>query len=292
MDRQALQLSVIIPTCGRPAILREVLGALRKQTLSQEFEIVVVNDGGTSEAAELANNFGARYYEQKRSGPATARNLGIHQAKGRVVLLLGDDTIPEERTLEEHLKVHQSRQGVAVVGLIDWHPSLLPSPFLDFLLQGGGQFSFYKMRDPEDAGYDFFYSSNLSLERRWLVEDKFDTSFPDAAFEDKELGYRLAKKGLRIVFRPEARVLHLHQYDMQSYLKRMRCVGRSAVHFLSRCPDLKIRLTYAPFTMIWGGYFMAEVYAGLLARFGLTERIRWKGQIMRAYLEGFRETFR
>lgn len=287
-----MQLSVIIPTCDRPAILREVLGALRKQTLSQEFEVIVINDGGTHEAAEVANGFGARYYEQERSGPATARNLGIHYAQGRVVLFLGDDTIPEERTLEEHLRVHQSRQGVAVVGLVDWHPSLLPSPFLDLLLRGGGQFSFYKLRDPEDAGYHFFCSSNLSLERRWFVEDKFDTLFPYAAFEDKEMGYRLSKKGLRIVFRPEARVLHLHPYDIQSYLERMRRVGRSAVHLLSRCPDLEVRLTHAPFTLVWGGLFVAEIYASLLARIGPTERIRWKGQIVRAYLEGFRETFR
>lgn len=284
-----MQLSVIIPTRDRVELLAQVLAALREQTFRGEFETVVVNDGGNSAAKEVARKFGARFLEQPSSGAAAARNRGMDNARGKWLLFLGDDTIPTATTVEEHLSVHRERPGIAVVGQIDWHPSLLPSAFLEFLLRGGGQFSFHKIADREDAGYRFFYASNLSLEKRWLEEERFDTAFPDAAFEDIELGYRLCRKGLRVVFRPEARVLHYHPYDLPSYLERMRRVGRSAVRFLARCPEPSARWTYAPFSMFPGGWTVGGLYAHVLSEAGPTEKLRWKGRILKAYLSGYRE---
>ncbi|MCK5417713.1 MAG: glycosyltransferase, partial [Desulfobacterales bacterium] len=87
--------SVIVPTFNRPHMLKEALGSILSQTY-RDFEIIVVNDGGT-DVSELIQNFQdprIKYFQQKRTtGPAAARNTGIKNAAGRYIALLDDDDI-------------------------------------------------------------------------------------------------------------------------------------------------------------------------------------------------------
>ena len=71
--------------------------------------------------------FALRYFRQEAAGPGTARNLGIEQAAGELVLFIGDDILADERLLEEHLLAHAATpgSGAAVLGHIDW-PATMP----------------------------------------------------------------------------------------------------------------------------------------------------------------------
>ena len=65
--------------------------------------------------------FALRYFRQEE-GPGAARNLGIEQAAGELVLFIGDDILADERLLEEHLLGARGRPapGAAILGHIDW----------------------------------------------------------------------------------------------------------------------------------------------------------------------------
>ncbi|MEP7199108.1 MAG: glycosyltransferase family A protein, partial [Chloroflexota bacterium] len=80
-------LSVIIPAYNAAPTLGDCLRALRQQSFAHDqYEVIVVDDGSTDETAAMAEQCGARIVRQPKRGPAAARNLGVTQARGEVVL--------------------------------------------------------------------------------------------------------------------------------------------------------------------------------------------------------------
>ncbi len=243
-----MRLSVILPTYNRGEMLGRTLRGLLDQTLpATQYEIVVVDDGSTDATPQVIADVGApasrlRYFRQDNKGPAAARNYGVREARGDIVLFTGDDCIPDRRLLEEHLRAHDAEGDVGVVGHIAWHPELKVTAFMMFL-EEGVQFGFRRIEDPDNAPYWAFYTSNCSLQRHWLEEaGGFDEDFRYAAWEDIELSYRLSSRGFRIIYRPAALTYHLHAVTVEGYLQRQRLSGQSAVIFWRKHPELKEQL--------------------------------------------------
>jgi GT2 family glycosyltransferase len=246
-----VRLTVVVPTHNRSEMLGRALRELLDQTASPEtYEIVVVDDGSTDETAKVVEAVGApeerlRYFRQESKGPAAARNLGVREAKGRIVVFTGDDCLPDRGFVQEHLRAHDEAGDVAVVGYVTWHPEVERTPFMAFL-ELGPQFGFGKIEDPENVLPWHFYTANCSVRRHWIEEaGGFDEDFKHAAFEDAELAYRMQKLGLRIVYRPAAKTYHHHATTFEQHLARQRICGRSAVIFWRKHPELKVALGIA-----------------------------------------------
>src|SRR5688500_5447739 len=116
--------SIVVPTYNRLPMLVRVLDAVQRQSSAPEFETIVVDDGSTDDTARV---IGARtdviFRSQKNSGPGKARNHGVSLAKGQFVIFIGDDTIPDERFLAEHARVHQATNDdplTACLGYTKW----------------------------------------------------------------------------------------------------------------------------------------------------------------------------
>jgi len=244
-----LRISVVIPTHNRKEKLMACLGALARQSvLPQEFEVIVVDDGssdGTGEAlADRCFPFTLRYFRQEASGPGAARNVGIAQAAAELVLFIGDDILADERLLEEHLLAHAARPdaGVAILGRIDWAPSLRSNAVMDYVC-GDAMLQFAYTYIPGAAALDhrFFYTSNISLKRAFLADAAvagiaFDPSFRRAAFEDSEFALRLMPRGLKIQYADGARAYHDHWMDLASFSARELGAGQMAVVFYRKHP--------------------------------------------------------
>jgi glycosyltransferase involved in cell wall biosynthesis len=252
-EAPAPAVSVVIPTYDRMDVLPEVLDAVEDQRGAPPFEVVVVDDGSGEETRELlaARRFAvpARVLIQENRGPAVARNAGVRAAAGRRVAFLGDDTVPTPGWLAAHAAAHEARGGgpeLAVIGYTRWHPRVRTSPFLTYINEYGLQFGYRLIEDPEDVPFNFFYTSNLSLDRERLLEEPFDERFPYAAWEDIELSYRLSKRGQRLVYEPRAVVLHDHPTTIERFSRRQEKAGYSAVVFYGRHPELGSFLGLGP----------------------------------------------
>jgi glycosyltransferase involved in cell wall biosynthesis len=86
--------SVIIPNYNYGRYLSEALESVFNQTY-KELEIIVVNNGSTDNSMEILDSFGEKItvINQQNLGQATARNVGIAQASGKLLALLDADDI-------------------------------------------------------------------------------------------------------------------------------------------------------------------------------------------------------
>ncbi len=240
-----MSFSVVIPTFRRAETLFPVLDALAAQVDPPEFEVVVVDDGSGDDTLPRLRAYRPpypfRFFSQENAGPATARNRGVREARGAVVVFLGDDTVPEPPLLSIHARTHAEKRPrpVAVLGYTTWPRGLRVSPFLHHINEYGLQFGYGLIRDPEEVPFNFFYTSNVSLPRDLLLEvGLFDTSFPHAAWEDIEVAYRLMQRGLRMVYRPSAVARHHHDITFASFRRRQEKAGEAAAIFYRKHPEL------------------------------------------------------
>lgn len=251
--------AVVIPTYRRPETLFGVLDALGRQSSPPDFEVVVVDDGSEDGTWERLRAYRAPYplrsFTQANAGPARARNRGVEVASGDIVVFLGDDTVPEPQFLSVHARTHAEHAGgsIAVLGYTTWPAGRRVSPFLNHINEYGLQFGYGLIADPDSVPFNFFYTSNISLPRRLLLDaGLFDTTFPHAAWEDIEIAYRLTKQGMRILYRPEAVARHFHEISFRSFRRRQEKSGEAAAIFFEKHPELgdflgvPQALTFAP----------------------------------------------
>lgn len=88
--------SVIVRTCGRPAILYETLVSLRKQEY-KNIEIVIVEDGEPISKKMIDENFNdlniLYYATEKKVGRSKVGNIGMKIANGKYLNFLDDDDL-------------------------------------------------------------------------------------------------------------------------------------------------------------------------------------------------------
>ena len=102
--------SVVIPTYNRLPMLMRVLDALQNQVDAPPSETIVIDDGSTDDTAATAGGRSdITFRSQPNSGPGQARNEGVRLAKGKFVVFIGDDTVPEPGWLAAHLAAHAAR---------------------------------------------------------------------------------------------------------------------------------------------------------------------------------------
>ena len=229
--------------------MKLTLNAYLKQTLIDQIkEIIIVDDGSTDETRSVINNFCKKspiqilYFYQENKGPAQARNKGIYAASGDILLITGDDVVPDSRMVEEHYlthKKHDFNSNISCLGKTIWPTDKKVTPFMAYIQEMGLQFGYSIIIDENDVQFNFFYTSNISVQRNFLLEDKlFDTEFPYAVWEDIELGYRLKKRGLQIVYNKNAIGYHHHDIYFASFRKRQELCGYSAHIFYNKHPEL------------------------------------------------------
>lgn len=234
--------SVVIPTFNRLDMLLRVLDALDAQLDAPPFEIIVINDGSKDDTERVVSQRkGITFRTQPNAGPGRARNHGVSLAKGKFVIFIGDDTVPEPHFLAEHARVHRESSDdplIACLGYTGWPAGERVTAFMDYINDYGLQFGYKLIKHGAVVPFNFFYTSNISIDRELLVAHPFDTTFPSAAWEDIELAYRLDAKGLKIVYNERAVTRHYHPMTVDSFARRQYTVGKSGAIFFRKHPEL------------------------------------------------------
>jgi GT2 family glycosyltransferase len=228
------EVSVVIPTYRRPDTLRLVLDGLAAQDHpGGDFEVVVVCDGGNDGSAEVVRSrrlpCPVRVLQQPNRGPAAARNLGVEQSQGDLVVFLDDDVIPCPHLVAEHCRAHRGRGNLVVIGPLLGRADE-PSPWVRWeAAQLARQYEAMRTGRFRPTPWQF-YTGNASVRRDHLVgAGGFDVRFRRA--EDIELALRLRDRGLEFEFWPAAAGLHVARRSYPTLLAAARQYGRNDVLF-------------------------------------------------------------
>lgn len=117
-------LSVIICTYNRDKYIYNLLKSIAENTLSKaKYEIVLVNNKSTDATEMECNRFCAdyddvvfRYFIETNQGLSYARNRGIQEAKGKVVVYVDDDATINTEYLTTYYQFFNANTNVYAAG--------------------------------------------------------------------------------------------------------------------------------------------------------------------------------
>lgn len=112
--------SVVMPAYNSEAFVSEAIASVIDQTY-ENWELIIVDDGSTDRTREIVSGFVAsdgriHYLHQSNSGPASARNKGIHASRGRYIAFLDSDDLWFRDKLEKQMNFAVTHPGYVVYG--------------------------------------------------------------------------------------------------------------------------------------------------------------------------------
>lgn len=258
-----IEVSVVIPTCGRPERLGRCLDKLAAQDFDRRaIEILVGVDGpddATAAVAERAQRAGAQAGGSEvridlcpRLGLAGVKSRLVRMARGRLLLFMNDDVYAEPSFVAAHVRAHEERlaRGLRDAMILGDSPWLVREPdrLLDRLIRETPMVFFYSDMPKSGPAYDaerdwgFRHAWNLNVSMPTAavraVGGFSDGPLRSYGYEDLEVAWRLADRfGMPVLFRPEAVAWHDHPYEPDIYLAREKELGRQARALAIASPD-------------------------------------------------------
>lgn len=102
--------SVVIPTCNRPNLLRRAIRSVLRQSY-EKIEVLVIDDGNDGVGHKLSEEFHdvrLRAYRNRRGkGACASRNTGLDLARGEFYTGLDDDDYFHEERISEFVSVYR-----------------------------------------------------------------------------------------------------------------------------------------------------------------------------------------
>jgi glycosyltransferase involved in cell wall biosynthesis len=217
------RISVLIPAFERARELRLCLEGFRNQTLEAEaFEVIVVDDGSSSDLSPVASSITGLRLEFRRSehaGPSVARNIALNVARAPLLLLYDDDIQPLPGLLEYCLEFHQRHPENSAAALLYFTQDLSVTPF------PFEEWAFTRLYPfPASAGiyrWLYFWSGSVTCKRSLLADCTFNPRY--RSIEDAELAFRLSQRGpLAVHFEPRPGGLFLRRLTFDEVCRRQR----------------------------------------------------------------------
>jgi glycosyltransferase involved in cell wall biosynthesis len=194
-------IAVVVPTYGRPAMLKRCVRALMAQHFDpSRYEIIVCDDGPDDATRDCVRRLALesaapiRYVPVRATqGPAGARNAGWRATLAQRIAFTDDDTIPDPAWLANGMRALDAGAD-AVSGRImvplGEHPT-------DYELDAAGL-----------ASAEFATANTFAMRAALKRTGGFDPRFTSAWREDSDLQFAFMKAGLTIARAEDAVVLH------------------------------------------------------------------------------------
>lgn len=216
-------ISVIIPSYRPGFLLGDCLDSLKKQSLSRSKEWIVVDSSPVPipEAFRRRHPDVAFVHLEQRTLPGRARNIGASLAKGRVLFFTDTDCVADPRWMEHLWNAHESGYEAAGGSIVNGTPESRIGT-AEYLLEFNEVHPGVKRHEVRAVP-----SNNLAVDRAAFHAAG---GFPDfMKGEDTIFCHNLIEGGGRILFVPEARVLHRNRTALRSFVANQVALGEGSI---------------------------------------------------------------
>ena len=113
------EVSVVIPTYNRSALLRDAVNSVLGQDTRIPFEIIIVDNNSQDDTADVVRSITdprVRYVLEREQGNAHARNRGVVEATADVIAFIDDDVTVASDWLTSLKQALDSRPDLSFVG--------------------------------------------------------------------------------------------------------------------------------------------------------------------------------
>jgi len=200
-----------------------------------DYEVVVVNNGSTDKTREILEDYekDLKIIDLKQNvGFANANNIAYKRSKSDSVLLLNQDAIPEQDSLNELIKNSRNERIGAVGGIqVDYNKNKITSL--------GGLFDIYgnwiapkdkvNIDEVKESYYSYISASYLLVKRKAIGNTLFPKEF-FISVEDVELCFRIWSRGYYVKLYPTIVCSHEFKTSTKTALKRNLLLNKIFSH--------------------------------------------------------------
>ena len=269
-----LSFSIIIPVFNRPQEIDELLESLTKQDFSDDFEVLIIEDGSAQKSdiivEEYKNQLDLKYFCKENTGAGASRNFGMQQASGNYFIILDSDVIVPPQYLSEVKKTLKINFTDAYGGPDAAHKSFtslqkaINYSMTSFLTTGGirGKRSTITKFQPR--------SFNLGMSKKAFEKTQGFSKMKNG--EDIDLTFRLWQLGFETQLIEKAFVYHKRRSTIKQFFKQTFGFGTARPKLNKMYPETA-KLTYwfpslfligldaSVFLAIFGYYFLVKTYS-------------------------------
>lgn len=266
-----LHFSIIIPVYNRPQEIDELLESLVKQTFTQDFEVLIIEDGSTNKSENVVEKYqeqlNVKYFFKENSGAGASRNFGMQKATGNYFIILDSDVIVPKQYLE--FVYHQLTENYtdAFGGPDAAHHSFtalqkaINYSMTSFLTTGGIR------GKKKGVGKFQLRSFNLGVSKKAFEATQGFSAMKTG--EDIDLTFRLWEKGFQTQLISEAFVYHKRRSTIKQFFKQTYSFGTARPILNKKYPESRKITFWFPSLFILG--FDVSI---LLLFFKVTELIQ------------------
>jgi glycosyltransferase involved in cell wall biosynthesis len=212
-------ISIIIPVYNAEKNIIPLLEGLNLQT-RQDFEVIIVDDGSTDDSKELAEknkirfNYTLSLITQPNAGPAKARNVGVENAKGDIIIFLDSDCLTPPDWIEEMVRPLIGNVAGCNSGYQTKNSESLVARYIGYEIARRHE-RLTKDNIDSVGSYSASFIKNI-----FLKAGGFNTDYRTASGEDFDLSFNIHKLGYRLVFTDATFVFHYHPDTLCKFLKQ------------------------------------------------------------------------
>lgn len=209
-------LSIIIPTLNSEETISHCLSSIfSAYPPSEPFEVLLVDGGSKDKTLEIACKYPVKILICKERGIGIARNLGLREAKGRIVCFTDSDCVVEKRWLDKISDFFSKNREVdGVGGLVLWYKeeaTKLQELAGRIFVENQG-FPDHEVEARMRSFDGVLFDANCAYKKNVLLSI---SGFPEPVGLGHELSWKLAQNGKILVFTPNLRVFHIFPKSLQ-----------------------------------------------------------------------------
>lgn len=212
-----INLSIVIPTIGRKQDLLNTIRDLTNQNLDKDnWECLIITqseiDIESIREIVLKNKIHLKVFYLEQPNASLARNIGLIEAKGEIVLFLDDDLIIENRSfLNNHLRHYLNNDNCGVVGQVTDITKKVRNDRHKWSYKKRVGWLYFPNNYNNEALVLNGGAGNLSVNKKMAIKTGgMDINYEKGAHrEESDFCLRLTKKYGLMKFDPEASAIHI-----------------------------------------------------------------------------------